>query len=297
MGVVGLVLVIACANIANLFLVRAAARGREIALRVALGADRVRLVRQLLTESVLVSALGGMVGLVIAIWGARLLATVPLAPVQVDPRAASTWVTFDVAPDARVFAFTGLLCLVGAIAFGLAPALRGSNVSIASLLTARGAASHRGPGTRNALVVGEVALSLVLLTGAGLFVRTVRNLESVNLGVDRSHVLMVFTAPAQAGYRGASLLTLNRTVLERVARVAGVVSVTASDGGFLLGTPVGGLPSDQVVVEGLAPEPGPADGRNASVAWVLRDVRPAAPGGPRLQRTGHVRRSACVDRE
>ncbi|HYZ90407.1 MAG TPA: ABC transporter permease, partial [Myxococcales bacterium] len=181
LGAVSLVLLIACANVANLFLVRAAARGREIAIRSALGASRGRLLRQLLTESVLLSALGGVLGLVLAFWGTEALNGLDH---NVLPRMR------DVTIDVRVLAFTAGVSLLTGILFGLVPALQGSATPLRESLTE--AAPTMQGGRRRltaALVVAEVALSLVLLAGAGLLVKSTYRLLRVDLGFDPRDVL------------------------------------------------------------------------------------------------------------
>jgi predicted permease len=183
-GAVGLVLLIACANVANLLLARATARKREIAVRSALGAGRGRLVRQLLTESVLLALVGGIFGVAIAFGGVAamrglLVDTVP----QPNPLAV------DVAP----LAFTFLVCIVVGIVFGLAPTIQSIGVSSLEALKSRGVTnaggSHKGQRLRNVLVAGEIALSLALLAGAGLLLRTFSNLKSTEIGVRGEHVL------------------------------------------------------------------------------------------------------------
>ena len=183
-GAVGLVLLIACANVANLLLARATARKREIAVRSALGAGRGRLVRQLLTESVLLSLVGGICGVAVAFGGvaamrALLADTVP----QPNP------LVVDVAP----LAFTFLVCIAVGVLFGLAPTLQSASVSSLEALKSRGAigagGTHRGNRLRNVLVAGEIALSLALLAGAGLLLRTFSHLKATDIGVRGEHVL------------------------------------------------------------------------------------------------------------
>ena len=183
MGAVGLVLLIACANVANLMLMRAAAREREMAIRAALGAGRKRIVRQMLTESTLVALLGGALGLLLAVWGVSSLGTAQAGPI---PRLDESGV------DGRVLGFTLLLCIGTGLLFGLAPALRlASGRSRESLREgARGASGGLGVHRlRGALVLGEVALALVLLVGAGLLIRSFDRLSEVNPGFDSSSVI------------------------------------------------------------------------------------------------------------
>ncbi|HEX6465501.1 MAG TPA: ABC transporter permease [Vicinamibacterales bacterium] len=257
-GVVGFVLLIVCANVANLLLARASSRRREISVRLALGASRGRIVQQLLTEGLLLALCGGALGALMSLWATAALAALPLAPVQMDSRAASAWMSYDLHPDLRVLAFSGALCVVTAILFTLAPALRGSNVSLVAGLTQRGASATAPTGRLDpgkVLVIGEVALSFVLLVAAGLFARTLRNLSSVDLGLDRKHTLLVWTAPGQTGRTGPALATLCRTIVDRLAVVPGVESVSASNGGLLIGTG-GGVRSEDLRFPGRPPKPG-----------------------------------------
>src|SRR6058998_1520207 len=183
--VVGLVLLIACANVASLMLARAMARAREFSIRTALGAHRLRLMRQLLTESVLLAGLGGLLGLFVAHWGARLL--VSFAGVQPDP------LSFDLAPDARVLCFTMGLSLATGLIFGVAPALRGSRSDLTTTMKGTGANISADPSRQflqQSLVVVQVAMSLILLVGAGLFVRTLQKLKGMDMGFSRENVVL-----------------------------------------------------------------------------------------------------------
>ncbi len=181
--VVGLVLLIACANVASLMLARAMARTREFSIRTALGAHRLRLIRQLLTESVLLAGLGGMLGLLVAHWGAPLL--VSFVGVQPDP------VSFDLAPDARVLCFTMGLSLATGFVFGLAPALRSSRSDLTPTFKETGASiSANRQFLQQSLVVIQIATSLVLLVGAGLFVRTLQQLKGMDMGFSRENVVL-----------------------------------------------------------------------------------------------------------
>jgi predicted permease len=257
-AVVGFVLLIACANVANLLLARVTGRRREMAVRLALGARRTRIVRQVLTEGVLLAVCGGALGLLISFWATAALAAVPLAPVQMDSRAASAWMSYDLHPDLRILAFTSALCVLTAMLFGLAPALRGSKVPLVAGLTERGASASARRGRLDlgkVLIIGEVVLSFVLLVAGGLFVRTLRNLTSVDLGLDRQHVLLVWTAPGQTGRAGPALASLCQTILQRLSTVPGVESVSASNGGLLLGS-VGGAPSEGIRIPGQPPKSG-----------------------------------------
>jgi putative ABC transport system permease protein len=185
MGVVGLVLLIACANIANLLLARAAARRHEISVRLALGASRLRLVRLLLSESLLLSAMGAVLGLLFAYWGSRLL---------VRQLSSSTNTVFlDLSLDWRVLVFTTAVAVTTAVLFGMAPALRAARVQPNESLKeqGRGNSADRRFSTGNLLVVAQVALSLVLIVAAGLFMRTFATLEGLDLGFERTGALVV----------------------------------------------------------------------------------------------------------
>jgi predicted permease len=237
LGVVGLVLVLACANVANLLLARSAARNREMAMRLAIGAPRGRIVRQLLTESVLLSILGGCVGFLCSLWITDTLSkNISLGPTQLDSRAPSPWVSLDLHPDPRVFGLAAGLCILTGIIFGLAPALRSSKTSLTASLTSKSVASM-GPGGQlgRALVIAQVAISLVLVAGAVLFVDTLRNLRSQDLGFERQHLLMVWTSPGQTGRQGSNLIDFWKTVQERLELVPGVMSAAASNQGLLNG--------------------------------------------------------------
>jgi putative ABC transport system permease protein len=194
LGVVGMVLLIACANVANLLLARAAARSNEIAVRSAVGASRARLVRQLLTEGVLLSILGGAVALPLAVAGVRLL--VKLAPADI-PRLD------DVRLDSGVIAFTIILALGTTLIFGLAPALRISETASAGALkdAGRGIKGGHHAGVRNALVVVEVALSLLLMVGSGLLIRSFYKLRSVDPGFNPDHLIKAELALPELKYK------------------------------------------------------------------------------------------------
>jgi predicted permease len=222
MAFVLVVLLIACANVANLLLARAAARQREFALRLALGAGRVRLVRQLLAEGVLLAGLGSVAGVVLAWWGSSLLVAMASAGSQSLP--------LDVTPNLRVLGFTLLASLLSVIIFGVAPALRASRVEPNSALTGSRGVAHARPQSRfgKSLVVAQVALSLVLLVGAGLFVRTLINLQNVPTGFDQQNVLVLQLDTTTTGHEGERLGRLLREVEEKVKAVPGVRAASFS---------------------------------------------------------------------
>ena len=227
MGVVILVLLIACANLANFLLARAASREREFSTRLALGSSRARIVRQILTETLLLSFIGGALGLLLAFWGTRLLISF------VTSGATSGSTALSATPDLRVLAFTFGLSILTALLFGIAPALRISRIRVAPTLTSntRNAASSGGRSSRllpNILVTAQVMLSLVLLAVAGLFLRTLHNLQDQDFGFNRTNVLLVNFNPKFAGYKAAQLNGLYDRILSRVEAIPGVKSATLS---------------------------------------------------------------------
>jgi predicted permease len=227
MGVVGLVLLTACANVANLLLAKAAFRRRETGVRLALGAGRLRLVRQLLTESTLLSAIGGLLGWLFAREGVSML-------LRLVSNGTST-VALDVQPDARVLGFTIAVCLLTGILFGLAPALQAARANINPDLRESRTQSGMGSNLGEALVVSQVALSLLVLIGAGLFVRSLQNLNAVDVGYNRGNLLLVSIAPTGAGYSGAAVPLLSRRLLDKLAAIPRVESVSLSLNGLFIG--------------------------------------------------------------
>jgi predicted permease len=222
LGAVAFVLLIACANVANLTLARGAGRRKEIALRTALGAGRARLVRQLLTESVVLSAMGGALGLLLAVWLVRVLAR--LGPEDI-PRLANAGV------DVRVLGFTLAVTLLTGIVFGLVPALQQSRTDVQGALkdggrgASEGAPRHRLRGT---LVVAEVALAVVVLVGAGLLLRSFVRLQRVDPGFDARGVLTMQLSLPRTRYEGESQVAAFYTrLLDRLATLPGVSSAGA----------------------------------------------------------------------
>ena len=221
MGVAGIVLLVACANVANLLLARASSRRREIATRMALGAARGRVVRQLLTESVLLASMGGALAIAIAWWGSvalvRMISTGDAPP------------TLDVHPDWRIFGFTAAVSMVTGILFGLAPALRGTRVDPGQAMKEGARLSGRSSHVLDRLlVIAQVALSVVLITGAGLFVRTLQRLWSADVGYDRENVLMFSLDAKLAGYPNNRAGAVYREILERMQAPPEVQSASAS---------------------------------------------------------------------
>jgi predicted permease len=231
MAVVGLVLLISCANVANLLLARATVRQKEIAIRLAMGAGRLRLVRQLLIESVSLATLGGVVALLLAYWGTNF----PLTLMS----HAETPVSLDLHPDVRIFGFTGAISLIASFVFGLAPAFLATRVDLAPALkenpgTVGGSGS--GSGLGRVLVIAQVAASLVVLIGAGLFVRSLQKLGKLDAGFDRENVLVLGIDPEASGYDNAQLGSLYRRLLERASTLPGVHSAALSDNGLFDGS-------------------------------------------------------------
>ena len=218
MTVVALVLLIACVNIANLLLARATARGHEWSVRLALGASRWRLARQLLTESVIVAALGAGTGLVIANWGSQLLVA----------QIATNTVSLDAGIDWRVVGFTAVLTVATALVFGIAPALRATRQAPIDAMKARGSAGGRRLTAANGLVVAQVVLSLVLLVTAGLFLRTFSSLAHQPLGFEAQSVLVVEVNAQRAEVPIDRRLALFDELRQRVLAVPGVAAAGVS---------------------------------------------------------------------
>ena len=223
---VGLVLLIACANVANLLLARAAAREKEIAIRLAVGAGRARLISQLLTESVMLSVLGGIAGLAVAYGGVKAL--VGLMPTNMFP------IELHLSPDLRLLGFAFGVSVLTGLLFGVAPALKATRPDLVPSLKNESAApvvalSRFGLGridVRRVLVVVQVGLSLLLLIGAGLFVRSLDNLRELNLGFVREKVLLVGVDPGRNGYKGQRLRTFYDRLQARVQALPGVRSAS-----------------------------------------------------------------------
>ena len=222
MGIVGLILLVACMNLASLMLARAAARSHEMSVRVALGASRWALAQQVLTESLVLSVFGGLLGLAFAFWGSRLL-------VALMTEGYLTPVVLDLSPDWRVLSLTASVAILTGVFFGLAPALRCSRQDPASVLqqTARSLAGSTGR-LGKALIVAQVALSLVLLLGAGLLVRSFQRLCAVDPGL-RESVLEVSLYPKPGGYQNLDVNKYHRQLLDRISSLPGVDSVGFSD--------------------------------------------------------------------
>jgi predicted permease len=243
MAMVGVVLMIACANVANLTLARATGRQREIGVRLALGAGRGALIRQLLTESLLIALAGGALGAVLASWGGDLVVALVSGTIS--------GIALEGRRDAGVFLFTACASLMTAVAFGLAPALRSTRMDVNRMLASgtRGAIGNRGTSRSGRLVVvGQVALSLMLLVSAALFVRSLHALMTQNVGFDRDHVAIATIDPLAAGYRGAAAEAMYRELTERARAIPGVSEATIANSGLFSGDS-----ADRITLDGLSP--------------------------------------------
>ena len=223
MTAVGFVLLIACANVAGLILARSANRQKELAVRQALGAGRARIVRQLLTESLVLATTGGALGILVAVWGVHALT-------RLISSGLDQPFPFVIAPDWRVLAFTGGVTLTTGILCGLAPSFRSARADLTPSLRENassipGGASQGGPRVRlgDALVVAQVALSVVVLVGAGLLVRTLHKLQTLDPGFDTHNVLLFGIDPSLAGYK-------DRQTVAALPAVAGAVRSAARRG-------------------------------------------------------------------
>ena len=239
MGIVGLVLLIACVNVANLLLARASMRSREFAVRMAIGANRRRIVQQLLTESILLALVGGAAGSVLAAWGVRLLI-----------KLIGSHVILQSSPDLRVLAFTSVVSLAAGILFGLFPALRTLRVSVSPTLKE----SNRTTADRTSrfawgkgLIAGQVALSLLVLFAASLLVRSLQKLMTQDFGYERDHLVIARLDAAAGGYSAEKMKGLAQRVVDRLAGAPGVRSVTYSTNGLFGGTES----SDALLVPGF----------------------------------------------
>jgi predicted permease len=230
MAMVGAVLLIACANVANLLLARTTSRQREIALRLALGAGRGTILRQYLAESLVLALAGAVLGLVLATWtGALLLSALPGDP---------TSQTLSATPDLRVVAFALALSFVTAVIFGIAPALHATRATVTSALKEEAgsvAGGHRQARLRRVLVIAQIAASMLLLAGAGLFARSLYNLKTIDPGFDVDHLLAFSIDPTLNGYEGPRVLSYYERLQQELAAVPGVRGVSMSATGVLSG--------------------------------------------------------------
>jgi predicted permease len=238
MGIVGIVLLIACVNVANLLLARGAGRAKEIAVRLSVGATRGRIVRQLVLESLLLSTLGGLAGILVAWWGRAAL--LQLSPIEG---------TGALALNVTVLGFTFGAAVLTGLLFGLVPAWQATRVDLNSALKGGGGGTTAAGrfALRRVLMIAQVALSVVLLVGAGLFLRTLHNLRTAETGFNRENLMLFRVDAFLSGYKGPDGLALFDRLTERLARLPGVKAVTFSRHGLLSG----GRRSSSVTVPGL----------------------------------------------
>jgi predicted permease len=227
MAMVATVLLIACANLANLLLARGAARSRELATRLALGVSRGRLVRQLLTEALLLSAFGALLSVPVG-WG---ICQALFAMVS----SRESTMALDVAPDARVAIFTALIAVITTLICGLVPAMRSTRLEIGAVLKESGRGTSAGRSqlsASKAVVIAQVALSVVLLFGAGLFTRTLYNMKAQDLGFTPDNIVITRLDPIGGGYKGDDIGAISQRVLERIRELPGVIAASYSDNGL-----------------------------------------------------------------
>jgi predicted permease len=248
MMMVGTVLLIACANVAALLLTRGNARQHEIAVRLSLGARRSRLIRQLLTESVLLACCGGLLGLVLAKWAGRVLLTLL--------SSGREQINLELQLDYRVLGFTAIVCIMCGILFGLVPALRATRTDLISALkrTKSGGSAGRFVAGK-ILVAGQVALCLLLLISAGLLLRTLNALQGQELGFNRQNILLFSVRPGLNGYKSAQLDEFYLELQRRIERIPGVQAVTFSDRNAI----GSGMSVNGATIPGYTEEGRPAD--------------------------------------
>ena len=249
LAAVGVVILVVCANVSSLMLARIVARRREMTVRLALGAGRGRLIQQVLVEGALLAIVSSVLGLLAATWGTRVLLATVSASNTVGPIAV------DTTPDARVLVFTATMTLASVLLFGLLPAFRATQVDLATSLRSQGrnlmgaARVGRMPFGR-ALVVAQIALSMLLLIGGGVLVRSMRQLLHGDIGVDRDHVIAVRVRTARSPYVGPRLGQFRRDLADRVSQVPGVDAAAFADHGLFSG----GASGYYVDVPGFVPK-------------------------------------------
>ena len=252
MGLVGLVLLIACANVANLLLARGAGRQREFAMRIAMGAGRARLIRQLLTEGLLLAVCGAAAGLLLGYWADALLLRM-----VADGASGPASIQLDLQADARVLGFTLGITLLTTILFALIPSLDSTRLNLSPVLKSNpgGAfrdASHRRFPAAKIFVITQVAISVIILVCAGLFVRSLSRLGEVKLGYDRENLILVRVDAAPLGYKGAALARFQLDLLGRISAIPGLRGVTVSKNGLFSHSES----TDPISVEGYTPKGG-----------------------------------------
>ena len=243
MAIVGMVLLIACANVGSLLLSRAAARKAEMSLRLALGATRGRIVRQLLTESMLLAVLGGVCGVLLAQWGVVVLVGLVANNAPLDTR-----------PDVGVLAFTAGVSVIAGLLFGSVPAVRASRTNLSAAIKDKG---RSGSGflkfsLSSLTVVMQVGLSMVLLTGAGLFIRSLLKLQTEDPGFNRNNLLLVEVDSRLAGYKINELATIDRQLIERLGSLPQVSNVSLATYSPMSGS----RRTSNVKIPGYTPQPG-----------------------------------------
>ena len=224
---VGLLLCVVCVNVANLLLARGAARRREMSLRLAIGANRARIVRQLLTESIVLALVSGVAALLVGWWGSVALVTLA---------SEGESISLAIAPNVNVLAFTFLLSITSVVVFGLAPALRTSRVDLAAAIRTESRSFSASARSGVLLIIGQVALSLVLLAGASVLTRSLRRVEATDLGLDRDHLIVADLDVGRTNYAVERVAAFAHAVRDRVASVPGVAAVTYSGNGLFAGT-------------------------------------------------------------
>ncbi len=253
LGAVAFVMLIACANIANLLLARASTRGREMAVRLALGAGKGRIVRQVLTESMLLALVGGAFGLLVGVWGiSALVAAAPAGAPRVD----------EIGLDLEVLGFAAVLTGVTALIFGIVPALHAARMTVAPALKEGGRATSQTSGlrARRALIVFEVAVAMALLVAGGLLTRTLAHLQAFDLGFSPAGVLVGQVTPARATYpQPESVIALYDRLLERASALPGVETAALTSV-----LPLGGDSDMDIVIEG---RPEPANPTESTAVW------------------------------
>src|SRR5208337_2035730 len=252
MGIVVFVLLIACANVANLLLARGAAQQKEFAVRMAVGAGRSRLVRQLLLESLLLAVLGAAMGAIFAQWVDRLLLR-EVVGASLGPGA----IQLSVGVNARTLGFTAVIAVLTTLLFGVIPALRATSLNVSPVLKSApgartGGTSHHFLSTGKSLVVAQVAISMILLVAAGLFVHSLARLGEVSLGYNRDRLLLFRLDAAPAGYKGPATIRLEQDLLARFSAIPGVRAATLSSNGLFQGSES----ADPIAVEGYTPKSG-----------------------------------------
>jgi len=252
MALVGFVLLIACANVANLLLARGSVRKKEFAVRLAIGAGRRRLIRQLMSESLLLALAGAVAGILLAQWADTLL----LQMVSRMSRGHEV-IQIDLRPDARMLGFALFVTILSAILFGLIPALRVTRVDLSPILKSSAGGEAGESGNRRlpvakVLVIAQVAISLILLVAAGLFVHSLSKLSEVNLGYQRENLLLFQIDGRPAGYKGAANLRFQQELLEKFSNVPGVRAATLSSNGLFSDSESG----DPISVEDYMPKTG-----------------------------------------